>query len=255
MKMLLWLALLLSSFFWVRINSSKGAVNDITYTLPEGWKAAPESWGIRFVAPAGGEDIFKPEVTLRIRKGPIDIDDVSGKDFIEVLKRQLSAGGWSNINLRQPRIFDFRPDFKGLLYYANIEAAGNSLDQSIAVFSSQSEHYVFTYTDLPEHFQVGQDKTFQQSFQLVRSFQHPDGWARSKMSTVTSYGFAALFLLVSVVSFLVVRNFLARRAYERLAVQVPDEWGQDQIEELVELPEVTAKIKSETGFEKDEDVV
>ncbi len=255
MKMFLWLTLALSSFFWVRINSSKGAVSDITYTLPEGWKAATESWGIRFVAPEGGEDVFKPEVTLRVRKGALDIDDDSGKDFIEVIKKQLSAGGWSNINLRQPRVFDFRSDFKGLLYFANIEAAGNSLNQSIAVFSSPSEHYIFTYTDLPEKFQTGQDKTFQDSFQLLRTLQHPGGWARPKISAVTSYGFAGLFLLVSALSFLVVRNYLARRAYERLADQVPDEWGQDQIEELVELPEVDAKIKSASGFEKDEDVV
>jgi hypothetical protein len=254
MKMLLWLALAVSLFLG-RVNLSNAAVSDISYKLPSGWKAVPESWGIRFVVTEGNDDVFKPEVTLRVRKGSLNIDEASGKDFTEIIKKQLAAGGWSNINLREPRVFEFRPDFNGLLYYGNIEAAGNLLGQSIAVFSSQSEHYIFTYTDLPEHFEVGQDKTFQESRALVRRFRHTDGWVKSKWRQVASYGFAGLFLLFTIVSFLVFRSILARREYERLARDIPEDWGQDQGDEQMVLPQVSARIKSQERTEKDDDVV
>jgi hypothetical protein len=254
MKNRIWIALVFFLCFWP-IALLKADVSDLTYTLPEGWKAAPESWGVRFVAPDQGEDSFKPEVTLRVRKGSQSIDDTSGKEFSEVIKKQLAAGGWTNINLQSPRVFEFRPDFKGLLYYANIEANGNPLVQSIAVISSKSEHYVFTFTDVPEYFEAGKDKAFQESFALVKSFNHADGWSSSKVSDVLPYGLVSIFLVTCLVAFLKFRAHFARRDYERLAQQVPDDSSMDDAVETPVLQEVTAEVDSKSRIEKDEDVV
>lgn len=254
MKKRIWITLISLVCLW-QMGSLRADIADITFTLPEGWKSAPESWGIRFVTPDRGEDSFKPEVTLRVRKGAQRIDDPSGKEFSEVIKKQLASGGWSNINLQAPRVFDFRPDFKGLLYFANIEANGNPLVQSIAVFSSNSEHYVFTFTDLPELFEAGKDQTFQESFALVKSFHHADGWSKSGFENVVPYGLIAVFLLGGLASFLKFRAHFARKDYERLADQVPDDpTTEDQVEAPV-LQEVTAEIDSRSRIEKDEDVV
>lgn len=257
MKMIYSILLVLSSALLLKGGLSNALVDDLSYTLPEGWRVASEPWGLRFITPSEGENnpnAFQPEVTLRIREGSLNIDQKAGADFAEVIKKQLIAGGWGNVRLAEPRIMEIRPGYNVMLYYANVEASERSLVQSIAVFSSSSQHYVFTYTDLVEFFSSGNDKMFKQSWEVVQSFIHRDGFVGERPSPWKSWTYGLLAIVVSVGSFFGVRSLLSSSKYARLAENIPDEPEEKSEEIEVQATALPESLPEPDEFEQDENI-
>ena len=226
MKIIYSFMLVLTSVLFLKGGTGKALVDDLSYSLPEGWRVASEPWGLRFITPTEGEtnaDKFQPEVTLRIREGSLSIDQQAGNEFAEVIKKQLLAGGWGNVRLAEPRIMEIRPGYNVMLYYANVDASGRSLVQSIAVFSSSNEHYIFTYTDLVEFFSSGNDKLFKQSWEIVQSFNHRDGFVGERTPPWKALAYGILAVMGFVGSFFGIRSLLSRSKYARLAENIPNE--------------------------------
>jgi len=163
--------LILFAFCFVSVPNlwAETSALDFEYDLPANWLVVDEPWGLRFTLPKNADSTFPPEIVLRVRKGPIYIDDRSGAEFAGVIKKQLETGGWSNVYLQSPRVYELKSRAKALIYYANVEAFGVKLVQSHVVFSSPTKHFVFSYTDLPEAFEKGRDSVYNQAWTMVNS--------------------------------------------------------------------------------------
>lgn len=131
----------------------------LSLTPPKGWEVSDNAGGLMFQTPAKAGLRYRATIQVNAYDGAKFIDAITVSQFKEELEKKYS-------NLRGVRQFqvstssDIQLDdgTKAILYYTDFMLGETQMMQMHVLLSSQTFHYLVTYTDLAEEF-TKQDET------------------------------------------------------------------------------------------------
>ncbi len=213
---------------------SKGervALDDKGFSL-----AAPQGWIIRkdlprsslFIQAPVAQSQYPRNITVLRFKEPKLINRASAEDFAKYLVASYpqASNSIENYSLRSHERITLNDGREGWLFYTELTDTGLALMQAHILVSSQSHHYLVTFTDKSEHFEGEQSSqqpfmeawSAMTSLELESSSPSPVGQARLMAMILVAVG---ALLVVSAM----VRRVLAKRRYR---YQADDDLAEDE---------------------------
>ncbi|MCX6128435.1 MAG: hypothetical protein NTX25_05140 [Proteobacteria bacterium] len=124
---------------------------------PVGWRVSRNSHGSSLLieAPTHPSQIYQPTIQLMVFNGPRYIDSLTQKEFGDLIEAKFSkvSNHIENFHLRSSQILPTEAGDPSILYYTEFQYDKVSIMQMHVLISSESHHFLMTYTDLAKVFE------------------------------------------------------------------------------------------------------
>ena len=127
----------------------------LTLQPPVGWEVHRNIRGASLLLQVAKQPDLDYQRTIQVLafEGPRFIDSTTEKEFAKVIiDRNSRAPGVSGYRLQNSESIELEDGSSGLLFYTEFKVENTPLMQLHVLISSESRHFVLTYTDLAEHF-------------------------------------------------------------------------------------------------------
>lgn len=130
---------------------------DFSLAPPRGWEVYAHNPSLTLLMQVPHQPGMKYQRTIQVASfsGPRYIDEVTAKEYEEVIVRKFSAATASveGYRIRNHMSIEMADGRDGLLFYTEFMLDGVNLMQAHILVSSKDRHYLMTYTDVAEHFE------------------------------------------------------------------------------------------------------
>jgi len=201
---------------------------------PVGWivqKNMPHA-SLVLMAPTSGQEYPRNISVLRF-KGPKIIDSQTADAFAAKLVKDFPATSPSieNYTLRDQQSIQMTDGREGMLFYTDFLGSGRKMMQAHILLSSETNHYLVTYTDVAEHFEGANDGVSQflsDAWAAMTSIQLDTPNPKPSRDLFYILGGIAIFVLAWMV-FSYIRNLRAARQYREFSSGDTDFSSPDEV--------------------------
>jgi hypothetical protein len=166
------------------------------------------------------EGEYPRNISVLRTKGSIFINEKTAVAFEEKIVKNFpeTSSTIDKFAIRNHQVITMEDGREGLLIYSEFLGSGKSMMQAHILLSSQTDHYLVTYTDIAEHFEnpVDGGKHFSDAWASMTSIllnsTNPVAGAEAVDTVVWFFGVLSVFVAVGVV-----RKYLAGRSYRASA--------------------------------------
>lgn len=212
-------------------DGSKVAVPEkgFVITPPKGWEYRTDLPSLSLFAQAQKEKGAKYQRTIQVmvRKQPVTIDESTAKVMEEELTSVFgqSGNGVSEFHIRNHEIVELTNQTKAVLYYTGMKLDGLELMQIHVLASSDTKHYISTFTDLAQHFDKGTDSpVLMTAWEALSSIEVQGPAPKRFEAPITVFGtIGALALLGLLIT--AIRHLWSSRQYRRLSEDMEGDTG------------------------------
>ncbi len=200
-----------------------------TMTAPAGWmvqKNLPRS-SLYMQARVSGTT-YPRNITVVRFKDSVLINESTAEVFAEKIVKQFPSASSTieNYALRNHQSIQMADGREGILFYTDFDGSGRKMMQAHILLSSESNHYLITYTDVVEHFENPSDgdQSFNDAWASMTSIQldTPNPQPAKNMEMVL-ISILALATFVGVATSL--RKVFAAKLYRKYGNLTPGEDG------------------------------
>ena len=200
-----------------------------TLVAPTGWivqKNLPRSSLFIQARVIGAE--YPRNIAVARFSGSVLINESTANDFAERLVKLYPATSTTieNYTLRNHQSIQMTDGREGILFYTDFTGSGRKMMQAHILVSSETHHYLVTYTDVAEHFENPVDNSpfLAEAWAAMISIQldSPNPVPAGGMDTAF---LTVIGLMVAVVVVTGVRKKMAGRRYKKYAEQAVSEGG------------------------------
>ena len=130
-------------------------------TPPKGWEYRTDLPNLSMVlqAPKEKGQTYQKSIQVMVRNTPVAIDETTAVQFEAELTKVFgkSMTNVTDFHIRNHELVELTNGTKAILYYTGMTLDGFNLMQIHVVASSDTKHFIATYTDLAEFFDKGTD--------------------------------------------------------------------------------------------------
>jgi hypothetical protein len=131
--------------------------NDFAIVPPKDWEVYTDISGLTMLmqVPHKVGDLYQRTIQVASFSGPRYMDEVTAEEFDETIVRKFRATSASieDYRVRNHMDVEMADGRDALLFYTEFTLNEVALMQMHVLVSSQTRHYLITYTDLAEHFE------------------------------------------------------------------------------------------------------
>ncbi len=190
---------------------------------------------------------YARNITVMRSKGPVFINEETANNFEARISKNFpqSSTEIDKFSIRNHTTIPMEDGREAILIYTEFLGAGKSMMQAHIVLSSETDHYLVTFTDIAEHFENPSDAggVLAEAWGSMTSIHlnTPNPVSDTGLASVLLWGggMIALFLLVGMV-----RKKMAARAYRRVADSSEDEGELIAMSDPSELSEINTAMTS-----------
>lgn len=176
-------------------------------------------------APKEKGNKYQRTIQVMVRNAPLSIDETTATQVEEELVKVFGQGasGVVNFHVRNHEIVELTNHSKGILYYTGLTLDGIELMQIHVLTSSDSRHYISTFTDLAEHFDKGSDSPVLMTAWEALSSIEVQGSAPKRFQTpITVFAIIGSFVLLGF-AIMTIRSISSAKQYRKLEIQADRE--------------------------------
>lgn len=187
---------------------------------PAGWEVVRDHPGMTLMlrAPKAEKQIYQRSMQVTVYGGSKPIDEISAHEFEEKLVHDFGAATrTSDFRIRNHQVIETESGANGLLFYTEFTVDSVPLMQAHLLVSSKTRHYLVTFTDLAQGFDIeGSAQTLPEAWTSMISIK-TDSVAGGRFDTTITIAsiFIVLGLVIGGVSFVKYRR--AADEYKDLA--------------------------------------
>lgn len=147
------------TFDFIAEAGKRVTVRDGDFSLqpPAGWEVYVNlpSLSLLMQVPHKQGEKYQRTIQVASFSGPRYIDEVTAKEYEDVIVRKFSVASASieDYKVRNHMPIEMTDGRQGLLFYTEFKIDDVQLMQAHILVSSQTRHYLMTYSDLAEHFE------------------------------------------------------------------------------------------------------
>ena len=148
---------------FIASDGSPVTLNDrgFSVTPPKGWEYRTDLPNLSLVlqAPKEKGQTYQKSIQVMVRNTPVAIDETTAVQFEAELTKVFgkSMTNVTDFHIRNHELVELTNGTKAILYYTGMNLDGFNLMQIHVVASSDTKHFIATYTDLAEFFDKGTD--------------------------------------------------------------------------------------------------
>ena len=210
-------------------DGSRISVDDKGFSI-----IAPEGWNIRrdlprtslYLQAANAIDDYVRNIGVVKFTGPKVINEITAEEFSTYLVKNFPAASpeITDYQLRNHQPVQMTDGREGILFYTDFKVRGRAMMQAHILLSSETHHYLATFTDLAEHFENPTSNTgflaeaWESMISMELNSPNPKPLEEAQ-NTFLYIGIAAILG----VAFVVWRNRVAGRMYSDYGAMEPGE--------------------------------
>jgi hypothetical protein len=130
---------------------------DFSIVPPRGWEVYTHlpSLTLLMQVPHQAGQKYQRTIQVAAFSGPRYVDEVTAREYEDIIVRKFSQATTSveGYRIRNHMVIEMADGRDGLLFYTEFQIGGVPLMQAHVLVSSQTRHYLMTYTDVAEHFE------------------------------------------------------------------------------------------------------
>lgn len=201
---------------------------------PPGWEVRKDfpNASLLMQVPMSPGTKYQRTIQVMSFSGARFINPVTAKEFEEIIQKRFAAASSSvqDYKVRNHLPIEMQDGRQGMLYYAAFVMEGVPMMQAHILVSSQTRHFLLTFTDLAEHFEESANSPeLAEAWTSMTSvaLDSPTPRSEDKMIILASIigGVIVLFFVL-----ILLRNWLARKRLRELTadgVEISDDGDDD----------------------------
>lgn len=197
-------------------------------TVPEGWiirRDLPRT-SLYLQAPNKADGGYLRNIGVAKFTGPKVINDITADEFAKYLEKNFPASSpeITNYQLRNHQMVQMADGREGILFYTDFKANDRAMMQAHVLVSSETHHYLITYTDLADHFEnpTGNTGYLAEAWESMISIELNSPNPKPLEDAQNNLLYVGIAIVIGV-AFMVWRNRSAGRLYSDYGAMEPGE--------------------------------
>ena len=176
---------------------------------PIGWEVLPDYPSLSFMSQIPYEKgVFQRSIQLMVFGGGRYIDETSAKEFGKILTHKYADANPSmkDYSLVNYSIIELAEERPGIIYYTDFVSNNKNMMQAHLLLSSNSKHYLLTYTDEKQIFQdTSVDSPWDLAWKSMSSMKI-EGETPSRFSSKLVYIISLILIIFLIVLFIIFKR-------------------------------------------------